>query len=126
MLSDAPISPTVPVTDMERAKKFYAETLGLKMKEEDEEGATFECGAGTTLFLYPSAGAGTSLATYAAWEVKDLEAVMKALKGKDVAFEDYDMPGLKTENGIATHDKEKAAWFKDSEGNILALSQRAG
>jgi hypothetical protein len=75
--------------------------------------------------MYPSPGAGTSKASTAFWSVDDVEAEVAALKAQGVVFEEYDMPGIKTENGIATGGGAKTAWFKDTEGNILAISQRA-
>ena len=73
---------------------------------------------------YPSAGAGTSKASTAFWAVDDVEAEVRELKARGVVFEEYDMPGIKTVNSIATAGGAKTAWFKDSEGNILAMSQR--
>ena len=72
----------------------------------------------------PSVGAGTSQAGPAFWAVEDLEAEVATLKSRGVTFEEYDMPGIKTVGGIATGGGAKTAWFKDSEGNILAVSQR--
>ena len=86
-------------------------------------GVVYECGKGSWVFLYPSGGAGTSKASQAFWQVEDLEAEVKALKDRGVIFEDYDMPGLKTVNGIAATPGNKAAWFKDPDGNIMALIQ---
>jgi catechol 2,3-dioxygenase-like lactoylglutathione lyase family enzyme len=123
MLKDAPITAYVPAADLERARKFYEEKLGLVPGEEIAEGVFYKCGEGTKFFLYKSAGAGTSKASTAFWDVADLEAEMAELKGRGVTFEEYDMPGVKTENGIATGGGAKAAWFKDSEGNILAVVQ---
>jgi catechol 2,3-dioxygenase-like lactoylglutathione lyase family enzyme len=124
MLGKAQVVPTIPAGDMDRAKKFYGETLGLKALKDFDEGVVYECGKGSAIFVYKSAGAGTSQATYASWEVEDLEAEVEELKGRGVKFEQYDMPGLKTdERGIAETEEEKAAWFKDSEGNILAVGQ---
>jgi len=74
--------------------------------------------------MYPSAGAGTSKASTAFWAVDDVEAEVAALKARGVTFEEYDMPGIKTVNSVATGGGAKTAWFKDSEGNILAISQR--
>jgi hypothetical protein len=74
--------------------------------------------------MYPSAGAGTSKASTAFWAVDDVEAEVAALKARGVVFEEYDMPGIKMENSIATGGGAKTAWFKDSEGNIMAISQR--
>jgi hypothetical protein len=74
--------------------------------------------------MYPSPGAGTSKASTAFWSVKDVAAEVAQLKSRGVTFEHYDMPGIKMENGIASGGGAKTAWFKDSEGNILAISQR--
>ena len=84
----------------------------------------YECGSGSWVFVYPSAGAGTSKASTAFWAVKDVAAEVAELKARGVVFEEYDMPGIKMENSIASAGGAKTAWFKDSEGNILAVSQR--
>ena len=124
MLKDVPITPYIPVADVARARRFYEGTLGLVPKEEYAGGVIYECGRGTTFFMYPSAGAGTSKASYAFWTVGDVEAEVAELKARGVVFEEYDMPGIETKGGIATGGGAKTAWFKDSEGNILAVSQR--
>jgi catechol 2,3-dioxygenase-like lactoylglutathione lyase family enzyme len=124
MLKNAAIVPYIPVRDVARARKFYEEKIGLEPKGEYAGGVIYECGNGSWVFLYPSAGAGTSKASTAFWSVTDVEAEVKGLRAKGVAFEEYDMPGIKTVNGIATGGGAKTAWFKDSEGNILAISQR--
>ena len=123
MLKNAPITPYVPVADVARARRFYEGTLGLVPKEEYAGGVIYECGR-TVFFMYPSPGAGTSKASDAFWTVDDVEAEVAELKSRGVVFEEYDMPGLKTKNSIATGGGAKTAWFKDSEGNILAVSQR--
>ncbi len=125
MLAQAPCRPTIAVSDIVRAKAFYADTLGLSLKEEAEDGVTFSCGDGTHLEIYPSQYAGTAKSTLAGFEVPDIEATMKGLREKGVVFEDYDFPGLKTENGIATLGPNRAAWFKDPDGNILAVVSRS-
>ena len=76
--------------------------------------------------MYQSPGAGTSKANQAVWSVDDLDAEMTELRSKGVVFEDYDLPGLKTVNGVSTGGGMKSAWFKDSEGNILAIGQKVG
>ena len=121
MLSTAPIAPTIPVVDLERAKKFYVDELGLKLVSENPGGATLEAGGGSTLLLFPRAEATKAEHTVAGFRVDDVEAEVAALRAKGIVFEDIDMPGLKTENGIANIGPFKAAWFKDSEGNILAV-----
>jgi predicted enzyme related to lactoylglutathione lyase len=125
MLSDAPIVPYIPVADMGRARKFYEGTLGLKPREEYAGGVIYECGKGAWVFVYRSAGAGTSKASTAFWAVDDVAAEVAELKARGVVFEEYDLPGIKMVNSIATGGGAKTAWFKDSEGNILAVSERA-
>ena len=124
MLKNARIVPYIPVANVARARKFYEEKIGLVAKEEYAGGVVYECGDGSWVFMYPSAGAGTSRASTAFWAVDDVVAEVAALRKKGVVFEECDMPGLKTVNGIATGGGAKTAWFKDSEGNILAISQR--
>jgi catechol 2,3-dioxygenase-like lactoylglutathione lyase family enzyme len=123
MLGNAPITPYIPVADLERARKFYEEKLGLDPGKEFAEGMIYKCGKGTTFYMYKSEGAGTSKASYAFWEVDDVAAEVAQLKDRGVVFQEYDMPGLTMENSIATEGGAKTAWFKDSEGNILAVSQ---
>jgi len=124
MLKNARIVPYIPVANVARARTFYEEKIGLVAKEEYAGGVVYECGDGSWVFMYPSAGAGTSRASTAFWAVDDVVAEVAALRKKGVVFEEYDMPGLKTVNGIATGGGAKTAWFKDTEGNILAISQR--
>ena len=123
MLKDAPVVPYIPATDIARARKFYEEKVGLVAREEIAGGVVYECASHSWIFLYQSAGAGTSKASQAFWQVADIETEVAELKGRGVAFEEYDLPGMKTVNGIATGGGSKAAWFKDSEGNILAIIQ---
>ena len=120
----ARIVPYIPVTYVARARKFYEEKLGLTPKEEYAGGVIYECGGGSWVFMYPSAGAGTSKASTLFWAVDDVVAEVRELKAGGVVFEEYDMPGIKMENSIASAGGAKTAWSKDSEGNILAISQR--
>jgi catechol 2,3-dioxygenase-like lactoylglutathione lyase family enzyme len=122
MLNDYRITATLPVSDLGRARKYYEETLGLKMAEERADGVLFESGGGR-LLIYPSQFAGSNQGTAAAWEVDDLEKVMVELRDAGVTFEEYDLPGLKTEKGIATIQNTRGAWFKDPDGNILSLGE---
>jgi predicted enzyme related to lactoylglutathione lyase len=123
MLSTAPIRAYIPAGNISRARKFYEGTLGLKPKEEYAHGVIYECG-GAEVFLYLTSNAGTSKASQAFWQVKDVEAEVADLKARGVTFEEYDMPGVTMKNSIATGGGAKTAWFKDTEGNILAVSQR--
>ena len=124
MLKRSRIVPYIPVADVARARKFYEDKIGLTPKETYAGGVIYECGSGSWVFMYPTRGAGTSKASTAFWSVDDVEAEVAELRARGVTFEDYDMPGLKTVNGIATAGGARTAWFKDSEGNILAISQR--
>ena len=124
MLRNAPIVPYIPVANVARARRFYEEKVGLKPEQEYAGGVIYECGKGSWVFMYPSPGAGTSKASAAFWTVDDVAAEVAELKARGVVFEEYDMPGIKTVNGIATGGGAKTAWLKDTEGNILAISQR--
>jgi predicted enzyme related to lactoylglutathione lyase len=123
MLSAATIHAYIPVSNLSRARKFYEEKLGLKPKEEDAGGVTYECG-GAQVFMYPTPNAGTSKASQAFWDVRDVEAEVAELKARGVKFEEYDLPGVTWKNSIATGGGAKTAWFKDTEGNIMAIAQR--
>jgi predicted enzyme related to lactoylglutathione lyase len=123
MLQKSPMYAYIPVKDLGRARQFYEQKLGLKPTRAGADGVTYECAGGTAAFMYPTPNAGTSRASQAFWEVEDIEREVTELKSRGVAFEEYDMPGLKTHNNIATGGGAKAAWFKDTEGNIMAVIQ---
>ncbi|MEU4066085.1 VOC family protein [Streptomyces wedmorensis] len=120
MLSDSPIAAIIPVNDMARAKRFYSETLGLPLTRETAEDTRYECG-GTVIGLYETPYGGKAEHTLASWKVADLDAEMSTLRSKGVTFEDYDLPGIKTVDGVVESDTMRGAWFKDSEGNILCV-----
>ena len=122
MLQNAPMYSYIPAKDVARARKFYEEKLGIKPKQETAGGVVYEFGNGTACFLYPTPNAGTSQASQAFWQVEDIEREVADLKARGVKFEKYDMPEV-DENGISTGGGAKAAWFKDTEGNIMALIQ---
>jgi catechol 2,3-dioxygenase-like lactoylglutathione lyase family enzyme len=113
---------TIPAKDLEGTRKFYENVLGLEMVREDPAGISYRTGD-SVLFLYPTEFAGTAQHTLGGFSVSDIEAAVSELRAKGVTFEEYDMPGLKTVNGIAELGGEKGAWFKDPEGNILSVSQ---
>jgi predicted enzyme related to lactoylglutathione lyase len=123
MLQKSPMYAYIPVKDVKRARQFYEQKLGFKPKEEVAGGVVYEFAEHTACFLYPTPNAGTSKASQAFWQVDDVEREVAELKAKGVKFEDYDMPGMKTRDGIATAGGAKSAWFKDSEGNIMAVIQ---
>jgi catechol 2,3-dioxygenase-like lactoylglutathione lyase family enzyme len=126
-LSEFKVEAAVAVSDLERARDFYERALGLTAIEAEEQGSRYPCGGGTGIFVYLSpANAGSSTATVAGWFVDDLEAVMADLASRGVAFEHYDMPGIKTDaNGVFDAGDFRAAWFKDPDGNTFAVTQRS-
>jgi predicted enzyme related to lactoylglutathione lyase len=123
MLTAAHVVPYIPAADVPRARRFYEEKVGLVAREEIAGGVVYECAGGSWIFLYQSEGAGTSRASQAFWQVQDVEAEVRDMRSRGVQFEDYDLPGMRTVNGIATMGNSKGAWFKDTEGNIMALIQ---
>jgi catechol 2,3-dioxygenase-like lactoylglutathione lyase family enzyme len=126
MLTNARIISTLPVVDMDRARRFYEERLGLRPLESTAEGGVvFTAGGGTLLELTPQKEPTKAEHTALTFEVDNVERELTELESRGVRFEDYDMPGLKTENHIARMDGEKGAWFKDPEGNILCIHQKA-
>ena len=123
MLQNSPMYSYIPVKDVSRARKFYEDKIGFKPSEEIEGGVVYKFADHTAAFLYPTKNAGTSKASQAFWQVQDIEREIAELEKRGVKFEDYDEPDLKTVNHILTAGGAKAAWFKDSEGNILAIIQ---
>jgi catechol 2,3-dioxygenase-like lactoylglutathione lyase family enzyme len=128
-VSSFPAWPTIAVKDLAEARKFYEDTLGYSKTVMESDNAVAYMGAdGTGILIYPSAeNAGTNKATSASWMVKDFDGVMSDLRSKGVEFEEYDQPGLKTENGVAKWEEGgksmKSAWFKDPDGNILNIGE---
>ena len=122
MLSDAMLVTTIPVVDLERAKHFYGETLGLKLLYESGPSARFEAGRGTQVSVFRR-GPTTADHTVGHFEVQDLEAVVRDLEGKGVVFLDYDDGPLKTTNHIAQVGPARGAWLRDPDGNILGLRE---
>ena len=123
MLADHPIHAALPAADLERARRFYAEKLGLTPQSEGPDGLLYRCGEHTQLLLFPSQGTASGTHTQAGWTVDDIEAEVAGLKAGGVVFEEYDTPSLKTIKSVASTGPAKAAWFKDSEGNLLVLLQ---
>jgi catechol 2,3-dioxygenase-like lactoylglutathione lyase family enzyme len=125
MLEQAEIAAIVPVSDVDAAVRFYGDSLGLPLTERrdtipENPEAEFRAGDGT-LLVYRSTGAGQSRHTVAGFRVGDLDATVAGLRERGVVFEEYDLPDLKTEGGIATVGDVRAAWFRDPDGNILAV-----
>ena len=124
MLADGRVDAAIPASDLDRARAFYSEKLGLTPTEETPEGLIYECAERSRFFLFQSTGRASGDHTQMGWEVADLEAEVADLRSRGVVFEEYDFPGLKTVDGIATVGNTKGAWFKDSEGNLLSVAQR--
>ena len=128
MLKNSKVVARIPVQDLQRARSFYAEKLGLEPSEERPGGLLYRCGEGEFV-LFESGGAASGERTQMSWEVKDIEATVEWLRGRGVVFEEYDVSGLRTVNDIAeVRDSEgnlfgKGAWFRDSEGNLLGIGQ---
>ena len=125
MLQSFPLYAYIPAKDVARARGFYEEKLGLKPTREVAGGVVYEFAGKTACFLYATPNAGTSQASQAFWQVDDVEREVAALNARGVVFENYDIPGEKSPSGVVTAGGAKAAWFKDSEGNILALIEYA-
>jgi catechol-2,3-dioxygenase len=123
MLKDHDVGAVLPAEDLERARRFYEGTLGFEPDSADPQGVMYR--SGSSLFtVYPTQYAGLAQHTQVGWLVEDLRAMVTELRERGIRFEEYDFPGLKTEDGIADLESELAAWFKDSEGNILGIFQR--
>ncbi len=121
MLENTNVQPMLPVKDMEPARKFYEETLGLKRVGGMSDHAVVYRSGSTSLCVYKSEFAGTNKGTAALWEVKDIDETVKDLKAKGVKFEHYDMPGMKRDGDIHRGGGMNVAWFKDPAGNILSV-----
>ena len=130
MLSKGRVATRLPAQDLNRARAFYAEKLGLEPVEEREGGLRY-VGAGGEFALFQSEGAPSGDHTQMGWEVEDIDATVAALRARGVVFEEYGFPGLRTVDGIADIQGnypskgvgERGAWFRDSEGNMLGIGQ---
>jgi catechol 2,3-dioxygenase-like lactoylglutathione lyase family enzyme len=130
MLANGRIANRLPAQDLERARAFYAEKLGLEPVEERPGGLRYVCASGE-FALFQSTGRASGEHTQMGWEVDDIDETVRELRGRGVVFEEYDLPGLKTADGIAEIEGnypskgtgERAAWFRDSEGNMLGIGE---
>jgi catechol 2,3-dioxygenase-like lactoylglutathione lyase family enzyme len=122
-LSDSRVEPAIAVSDMDRAKEFYEGKLGLSGGDDQSDGGhTYPCGGETRIHVYPSPdNAGKSGATLAAWLVDDVEATVDELTANGVTFEQYGEPFNTNEKGISRLGDIEVAWFKDPDGNTLAI-----
>jgi catechol 2,3-dioxygenase-like lactoylglutathione lyase family enzyme len=130
MLIDGRVATRLPAQDLERARAFYADKLGLEPVEEREGGLRYVCAAGE-FSLFESVGSASGDHTQMGWEVDDIEATVSDLRARGLVFEEYDLPGLRTVGGLAEIEGnypskgigERGAWFRDSEGNLLGIGQ---
>jgi catechol 2,3-dioxygenase-like lactoylglutathione lyase family enzyme len=131
VLSRARVATRLPAGDLERARRFYAEKLGLQPVDERPGGLLYRCG-GIDFVVFRSSGVSPGTFTQMAFEVDDVEAVVAELRRRGVVFEDVDAPGFRTRDGIADIEGnypskgargERAAWFRDSEGNLMGIGE---
>ena len=130
MLDEGRVATRIPAQDLARARRFYADKLGLEPSEERPGGLLYRC-AGGEFAVFESAGSSPGTFTQMAWEVDDIEATVAELRERGVTFEEVDVPGLRTVGGIAEvagnypskGSGERAAWFRDSEGNMLGIGE---
>ena len=125
MLGNADATPMIAVKDLDRARKFYEETLELKTVDDFGEGFVVKSG-NTEFSVYRSEFAGTNKATALTFEVDDIEGEIRELKEKGIFFEHYDLPGLEQQGDLHFAEGFKTAWFKDPDGNILSLAEGQG
>jgi catechol 2,3-dioxygenase-like lactoylglutathione lyase family enzyme len=132
MLQQGHVATRLPAQDLERARGFYRDVLGLEPAEERPGGLLYRCADGSEFALFQSTGASTGTFTQMGWRVDDIDAVVKELRGRGVELEEYEAPGFRMVDGIAEIEGnypsnggvgERAVWFKDSEGNMLGIGQ---
>jgi predicted enzyme related to lactoylglutathione lyase len=121
MSNQSRVAAMLPAQDLERAKAFYRDKLGLTPIQEDPGGVMYQMAGGTGFGVFRSGGTPSGTHTQMALEVPDVEQAVKDFRARGVKFEEYDSPMLKTVDGIADIGGTKAAWFKDSEGNVIGL-----
>ncbi len=126
MLNQSPVTTILPVVDPDRARRFYEEVLGLEEERRLPDGSVVLRAGGSALELSRRARAAPSPYTVASFEVRDISREISDLEARGVRFEDYDLPDLKTDRHVCVLGSEKAAWFKDPDGNILCLHEQTG
>ena len=123
-LTTRPVAMMLPVTDVDRSRSFYTDSLGLEFSGTNDEGsAVYALDGGSTLVLLPRPDSTPSGSTAMSFEVDDIHAEISDLEGRGVVFDDYDLPDLTTVDHVCVLGAEKAAWFKDPDGNVLCLHQ---
>jgi len=122
MLKDSTVTANIPAADLGRARSFYADKLGLTPVDENPGGLVYTTGSGSSFFLYETEYAGQAGHTVAQWHVADVPAEVAELESRGVTFDHYDLPGVTWDGSVASLDgMGRAAWFKDSEGNVLCI-----
>jgi catechol 2,3-dioxygenase-like lactoylglutathione lyase family enzyme len=125
MLDSCRAVATLPVSDMAAVRPFYEHVLGLHVDQEEPDGSVlYRCADGTAVLVFVSSGSASGTHTQVSFDCDDIDALVADLRGRGVQFEEYDLPGLRTEKGIAEIEGERAAWFHDPAGNLLAIAQR--
>ncbi|MCU1524964.1 MAG: Glyoxalase/bleomycin resistance protein/dioxygenase [Microbacteriaceae bacterium] len=114
----------LPAADLQRARTYYHDKLSLDPDQEEDGSLMYHLTSESAFEIYETSNAGTAQNTQMGWMTDDLENEMNTLRERGVVFEDYDVPGMKTVNGVATMEGMKSAWFRDSEGNFICVSQR--
>jgi catechol 2,3-dioxygenase-like lactoylglutathione lyase family enzyme len=125
VLKDAPVDPAIPCQDLDRARAFYSEKLGLEPVSETPGGLWYEGGEATGFLLFPSSGRASGEHTQVGFRVEDIDAEVRDLKARGLVFDEYDFPGFDKQTHVAESPAGRSAWFKDSEGNLLGLFQSA-
>ncbi len=123
MLGDHPVSPVLLAKDLPAAREFYHDRLGLTILTENAEAITFQCGGGTQIEVTRSTVGTADEQTQVSWRVEDIRAEVAELRARGVRVEDYDLPGLKTDDGIADIGFAWAAWIIDPGKNALGIAQ---
>jgi predicted enzyme related to lactoylglutathione lyase len=124
MLGNHPVHPVLLAQDLDAARRFYHDQVGLEILVEREGAIEFRCGGGTQLSVSKSTTGTADTQTQVAWEVEDLQAEIDELRSRGVRIEEYDLPGLKTQNGIADVAFARIAWITDPGKNALAILER--
>ena len=123
MLESCVTYSVLPASDLQRATAWYRDKLELEPERTEDQGVLYGTGSAAKIYLYETGNAGTAQNTAMCWLVPDIEAALAHLRDRGVVFEDYDFPGLKTVEHVCVLGAEKAAWFLDTEGNILCLHE---
>ncbi|WP_174775413.1 VOC family protein [Cryobacterium frigoriphilum] len=123
MTSQVEIYSVLPAKDLQRARQFYSDAFGMEPDQDMPEGLIYRTAGGAMILIYETPFAGTNQATAIGLVTDTFDTDMADLRAKGVKFEEYDLPGLKTENGVVEMEGAKGAWFKDTEGNIVSLSE---